>query len=172
MTASQPVLPAVRIDLASPDETTQLARWLGRQLSAGDTLLLEGPIGAGKSHFCRGLIQTRLAALGRTEDVPSPTFTLVQVYDLEAVEIVHADLYRLTSPEEVWELGLDEAFEKTICLVEWPDRLGPARPAGALTLTFAPGATEMTREARITASAPRWAGVLAALAAGAWREDG
>lgn len=171
MIAAQPVLPAVRIDLASPEETTTLARWLGRRLSAGDTLLLEGPIGAGKSHFCRSLIQARLAALGRSEDVPSPSFTLVQVYEIGNVEILHADLYRLSAAEDVWELGLDEAFERSICLVEWPDRLGPARPADALTLTFAPGATEMARALRITASATRWEGILAALAAAAWRDD-
>ncbi len=71
-----PALP-VRIVLGAPEETTRLARWLGARLGAGDTILLEGPIGAGKSHFCRGLIQSHLAALGLREDVPSPTFTLV-----------------------------------------------------------------------------------------------
>ncbi|MFN6951143.1 MAG: tRNA (adenosine(37)-N6)-threonylcarbamoyltransferase complex ATPase subunit type 1 TsaE [Albidovulum sp.] len=171
MSASQPLSPAPCIGLASPEETTQLARWLGRRLAAGDALLLEGPIGAGKSHFCRAVIQSRLAAIGRCEDVPSPTFTLVQVYDLGNVEIWHADLYRLTAPEEVWELGLDEAFDEAICLVEWPDRLGPARPADALTLTFAPGPADPARILRIMATSPRWSGVIAALAAGAWRAD-
>ena len=72
--------------------------------------------------------------LGEAEDVPSPTFTLVQVYQDAGVEIWHADLYRLTHPDEVWELGLDQAFETAICLVEWPDRLGNHRPEGALTI--------------------------------------
>jgi len=167
-----PRLPrTIRINLASPDETTRLSRWLGARLEAGDTVLLEGPIGAGKSHFCRDLIQSRLAALGRTEDVPSPTFTLVQVYDAGPVEIWHADLYRLTGPEEVLELGLDEAFESAICLVEWPDRLGDARPSGALTLTLAAGPNDEAREASVRASSLRWEPVLTALAAGRWHSD-
>jgi len=71
------------------------------------------------------------------EDVPSPTFTLVQIYDTSAGEIWHADLYRLSSPEEAEELGLRDAFETAICLIEWPDRLGSISPtAGALTLVF------------------------------------
>lgn len=161
----------VRIPLASADETTRLSQWLGARLGAGDTVLLEGPIGAGKSHLCRGIIQSRLAALSRAEDVPSPTFTLVQVYDAGPVEIWHADLYRLSGPEEVLELGLDEAFGTAICLVEWPERLGDARPGGALTLTLAPGGGEAEREASFSASAARWEPVLAALAAGEWRGD-
>lgn len=166
-----PPSPGVRIALETPEETTRLARWLGRKLRAGDTLLLEGPIGAGKSHFCRGLIQSRLAALGRVEDVPSPSFTLVQVYDAGPVEIWHADLYRLGDPAEVWELGLDDAFGQAICLVEWPDRLGPARPAGALSLTLVPGAEETGRDALLGSDDPRWHDLLEALAQGAWRGD-
>jgi tRNA threonylcarbamoyladenosine biosynthesis protein TsaE len=68
------------------------------------------------------------------EDVPSPTFTLVQVYPAGEDEIWHADLYRLTHPDEVWELGLDEAFDHAITLVEWPDRLGGHLPPRALRL--------------------------------------
>lgn len=166
-----PPAPPVRIALGSPEETTRLARWLGARLGAGDTVLLEGPIGAGKSHFCRGLIQSRLAVLGRAEDVPSPTFTLVQVYDAGPVEIWHADLYRLTGPDEVMELGLDLAFDTAICLVEWPDRLAGARPAGALTVELSPGAEDTAREAAFAATSARWAPVLAALASGKWRAD-
>lgn len=93
--------------------------------------MLEGQIGAGKSHLARAFILERL---GREEDVPSPSFTLVQVYGAGPDEIWHADLYRLTHADEVWELGLDDAFAHAICLVEWPDRLGSQRPAVALTL--------------------------------------
>jgi tRNA threonylcarbamoyladenosine biosynthesis protein TsaE len=119
--------------LADPHATEDLARTIAPRLRPGDTLLLAGPIGAGKTHFARALIRART---GHAEEVPSPTYTLVQTYDDGEAEIWHADLYRLSDPGEVTELGLDEAFEDAICLVEWPDRLA-APPPGALTLTFA-----------------------------------
>lgn len=102
----------------------------------GDTILLSGEIGAGKSAFARGFIR---AKLGRMEDVPSPTFTLVQTYETDGGEIWHCDLYRLTHPDEALELGLDEAFATAICLIEWPDRLGDAAPADALQIDFTAG---------------------------------
>ncbi len=115
----------------SPDETAQLAIRLGATLQAGDTLLLEGDIGAGKSHFARALILSRLA---QPEDVPSPTFTIVQAYDLPECELWHADLYRLGDPDQIIELGLLDAFQNAVCLVEWPDRLDDLRPPEALTI--------------------------------------
>ena len=123
----------VTLHLADERATTRLAQRLAPLLVAGDTVLLTGSIGAGKTHFCRNLIQTRL---GRAEDVPSPTFTLVQSYDAD-VEIIHVDLYRLTHPDEARELGLDLAFQTAICLVEWPDRLGSHLPADAIHITLA-----------------------------------
>lgn len=122
--------------LPDAEATTALGVWLAARLQPGDCLLLEGPIGSGKTHLARALIQALLAAEGRFEDVPSPTFTLVQVYDTARSEIWHADLYRLSHPQEVIELGLDEAFETAICLIEWPDRLGPLTPPGALHLRY------------------------------------
>ena len=106
--------------LACEVDTTRLGAVLARHLRPGDTVLLSGSIGAGKTHFARAFIQARL---GRKEEVPSPTFTLIQTYDAGDTEIWHADLYRLGHPDEVHELGLEEAFETAICLVEWPDRL-------------------------------------------------
>jgi tRNA threonylcarbamoyl adenosine modification protein YjeE len=132
--------PFARLQLSDPDATAGFARRLAPRLRAGDTLLLDGPIGAGKTHFARALIAERLAASGRAEDIPSPTYTLVQTYDDGTVEIWHADLYRLTGPDEAVELGLSDAFGSAICLVEWPDRLDPADAADALRLGFAPGA--------------------------------
>lgn len=120
--------------LPSEAETGALANRIAPLLTVGDTLLLEGDIGAGKSAFARALIRARL---GRMEDVPSPTFTIVQTYEAPDGDIWHCDLYRLTHPDEALELGLDEAFETAICLIEWPDRLGDAVPKGALTLQFA-----------------------------------
>lgn len=169
MNDATPPAPSVRLDLPTPETTAALARWLAPRLAAGDAILLEGPIGAGKSHFCRSLIQARLAQLGRMEDVPSPTYTLVQVYELDGVEIWHADLYRLTAAEDAAELGLDQAFEQAICLVEWPDRLGDTAPETALRVDLAPGADPMARSARISARNPRWRPILDGLAAGEWR---
>jgi len=120
---------------ASPAETTALAHGMAGVLRPGDVLLLDGPIGAGKTHFARSLIRA-VQGPGSDEDIPSPTFTLVQTYDSPKGEIWHADLYRLTNPGEVPELGLEDAFETAICLVEWPDRLGSAQPHAALTLRF------------------------------------
>lgn len=120
----------------TPDATAHLATALGRHLGAGDTLLLQGGIGAGKTLFARALIQGRLAAAGRMEDVPSPTFTLVQTYWDGVCEIWHADLYRLTAAPDLAELGLDEAFETAICLIEWPDLLGDMAPKDALKVEF------------------------------------
>lgn len=117
--------------LADEAATAALAGRIAPFLRAGDTILLEGDIGAGKTTFARALIRARL---GREEDVPSPTFTLVQTYEDQEAEIWHCDLYRLTSPDEILELGLDAAFEEGICLIEWPDRLGTTAPKGALRL--------------------------------------
>lgn len=125
--------------LILPDQsaTEGLAARLAARLRPGDVLLLDGPIGAGKTTLARALI--RAAAGNPAEDVPSPTFTLVQTYDSPRGEIWHADLYRLTHPDEALELGLDAAFDSAICLIEWPDRLGAATPPGALTVTLAAG---------------------------------
>lgn len=121
----------VILDLPTAADTEALGQRLATLVRAGDVVLLEGPIGAGKSCLARAFIRARL---GREEEVPSPTFTLVQVYDSDGVEIWHADLYRLTHPDEVWELGLDDAFLSAICLVEWPDRLGAHVPPDALRI--------------------------------------
>ena len=142
--------------LASPEATTHLAHRLAPMLVAGDSILLQGPIGAGKSHFARALIEARLAAQGLAEEVPSPTFTLVQTYDDGLVEIWHSDLYRLNGPADIDELGLWEAFDSAICLVEWPDRLGAYAPQNALRLELAPTARPGERLARLSFSAPIW----------------
>jgi tRNA threonylcarbamoyladenosine biosynthesis protein TsaE len=122
--------------LSEEADTALLAQQIAPTLTAGNTLLLEGELGAGKSAFARALIRARL---GRMEDVPSPTFTLVQTYEATDGDIWHCDLYRLTHPDEALELGLVEAFETAICLIEWPDRLGAEAPQDALRLAFSAG---------------------------------
>ena len=126
--------PFATFALSDADATASLAARIAPRLAAGDTLLLNGDIGAGKTTFARALIRARLRS--SQEDVPSPTFTLVQTYDAGSVEIWHCDLYRLTDPQEVLELGLDDAFAAAICLIEWPDRLGPDAPTQALQCHF------------------------------------
>ena len=135
----------LRLQLPDPGTTQQLATAFAALFHPGDTLLLEGSVGSGKTAFCRAFIQARLAAAGRMEDVPSPTFTLVQTYDDGLCDIWHADLYRLLDPNEALELGLEEAFDDAICLVEWPDRLGDALPQGALHAHLELGAEDDCR---------------------------
>lgn len=137
----------------SPEETQTIARTFAAVLGPGDTILLDGPIGAGKSHFARSAILARLA---QPEDVPSPTYTLVQTYLTPDAEIWHADLYRLNDPAECHELGLVAAFEEGICFVEWPDRLGADAPRDALTLAIEPQADENSRVLVFSWSDARW----------------
>src|SRR6056297_1572661 len=137
----------------SPQETTQFAARLGADLQPGDCLLLEGGIGAGKSHFARALILSRLSV---PEDVPSPTFTLVQTYDLPDGALWRADLYRLGDPDQIIELGLLDAIETDICLIEWPDRMGDLRPAGALTIRSDDPHKTDTREMTLSWTDPAW----------------
>lgn len=143
------------ITLPTEDTMTALGRRLAPMLHPGDTVLLRGPLGAGKTHLARAIIQARLAAAGLFEDVPSPTFTLVQVYSDGETEIWHADLYRLSGPQEVSELGLDEAFATAIVLIEWPNRLGSEAPDDALDAEFI--VEGESRKIRFTSASPKWA---------------
>lgn len=97
-----------------PLETKDIATRFKENLRNGDIILLKGKIGAGKSHFARSLIQ---AAMDKIEDVPSPTFTLVQTYYTTVGPIWHADLYRLNDHNDVFELGLFDAFGHEIVLI-------------------------------------------------------
>lgn len=100
------------------DATTMLAQALATSLTAPYCVLLEGDVGAGKSHISRTIIRTWAEA---DIDVPSPTFTLVQNYDTSRGEIWHVDLYRLGDSQDLIELGLLDAMEYSLCLIEWPD---------------------------------------------------
>ncbi len=154
---------SLALRLSSPKQTAALAERIAPLLVAGDCLLLNGPIGAGKTHFARALIQRRLAEADRSEDVPSPTFTLIQTYDDGQAEIWHADLYRLSNPAEIDELGLADAFDSAICIVEWADKLGKAAPNHGLRLDFAAGRDENERRLTVEGDRERWQSVLAAI---------
>ncbi|WP_044561919.1 tRNA (adenosine(37)-N6)-threonylcarbamoyltransferase complex ATPase subunit type 1 TsaE [Azospirillum sp. B4] len=125
---------ALTLDLADEAATARLAAQLGRHLAPGDVVALSGDLGAGKSAFARHLIRSMGDA---EEEVPSPTFTLVQTYDLPGFPLWHFDLYRLTEPDEVLELGWEEVRDGGVALVEWPARLGPLLPADRLDLNLA-----------------------------------
>jgi tRNA threonylcarbamoyladenosine biosynthesis protein TsaE len=131
---------STQIDLNLPDPaaTERLAAIIAGQVRPGDAILLSGDLGAGKTHFARAFINALTSA---PEEVPSPTFTLVQSYGAavkgQPVEIWHFDLYRLKSPDETLELGIEEAFAEGIALVEWPDRLGSLKPREHLELRLA-----------------------------------
>ena len=129
---TQPTEAAPLVSLAA---TEALAARLAARARPGDAILLEGPLGAGKTAFARAFLR---AAAGDPElDVPSPSFTLMQSYATKLGPVHHFDLWRLDGPAALPELGFEDALAD-IVLVEWPDRLGPFRPAGALTLRLVP----------------------------------
>jgi len=124
----------MRLTLEDAAATARLGADIAARLDPGEAVLLYGPLGMGKSTLARGLIR----ALTRPdEDVPSPTFTLVQFYESDP-PVAHFDLYRLTRPEEASEIGLDEALDEGCAVIEWPERLGedPGRWLGPDVLTI------------------------------------
>ena len=122
------------IALADEAATDTFGRCLAARLVPGDVVLLSGDLGAGKTALARGI----LAGLGHVGEVPSPTFTLVQSYEVPGVRLPvwHVDLYRLEDPDEVEELGLDEILADGALVIEWPERAGGRWPEALhLTLT-------------------------------------
>jgi tRNA threonylcarbamoyladenosine biosynthesis protein TsaE len=135
------------IDLPDEAATAALAARLAEQTRPGDVIALRGDLGSGKTTFARAFIR----ALGGGEEVPSPSFTLVQLYELAAATVWHFDLYRLRSPEEAWELGIEEAFAGGIALIEWPERLGALLPERRLDVALAFGERPSARRATLVA---------------------
>lgn len=127
--------PDITVDLPDLAAVAVVGRALARVLRGGDVVALRGDLGAGKTELARAVIR---AVLGPAEEVPSPTFTLVQTYDMpDGTTLWHLDLYRLDSPGDALELGIEEAFADGICLIEWPERLGGYLPARRLDVTLA-----------------------------------
>ena len=123
------------ITTADPAGTAMAAQRLAPRLRAGDCLYLDGPLGSGKSLFARALIRRLLG--DEEAEVPSPTFTLVQLYEPDGGPPVwHADLYRLSAPEDVYDLGLEEEADGSIQLIEWPDRLPDGWRPDALNIAL------------------------------------
>lgn len=131
MTRTDSTPDARAVVLPGEAATAALARRLASALAPGDLVALRGDLGAGKSALCRALIR---AVTEEDAEVPSPTFTLVQTYDTGIGPVWHFDLYRLSGPDEVTELGWDEARAEAVLLVEWPDRLGPLLPTDRLDI--------------------------------------
>jgi len=146
------------LELASEAATIAFAHRLGESLTPGDTVLLSGEIGSGKTFLARALIQHLMG--NHVEDVPSPTFTLVQTYTVPIGEIWHADLYRLADSWDLVELGLEDALGRAICLIEWPDRMGDMKPDDALSITLEATEMDTARIAKLETRSPKWQSLL------------
>jgi tRNA threonylcarbamoyl adenosine modification protein YjeE len=142
-------LEMITLDLPDEAATAALATRVAALAKSGDVIALKGNLGAGKTAFARAFIRSRS---GNAEtQVPSPTFTLVQVYDARPTAIWHFDFYRLRHPDEVWELGVEEAFADGISLIEWPEPAeGVLPPTRTLEIALLPGATPESRRAQIS----------------------
>ena len=137
--------------LSDQSETEMLAAKLAKLARRGDVIALAGDLGVGKTAFARAFIRARLRT---DDDVPSPTFTLVQIYEplsLQDPAIWHFDLFRLHLPEDALELAIEDAFAEAITLIEWPERLGGLLPDNRLDLTLMAGADERSRRVLIEA---------------------
>ncbi|MCB1532681.1 MAG: tRNA (adenosine(37)-N6)-threonylcarbamoyltransferase complex ATPase subunit type 1 TsaE [Alphaproteobacteria bacterium] len=120
----------------SEADTQEAAQALAKKIKAGDVLALHGDLGMGKSVFARALIRALIEK--PDEEVPSPTFTLVQTYDSAQGPLYHFDCYRIEDPEEIYELGWEEALESGIIILEWPSRIAGILPTRRLDITLAP----------------------------------
>jgi tRNA threonylcarbamoyladenosine biosynthesis protein TsaE len=131
-----------------PDETAtaRLGAAVAERLAPGEAVCLTGPLGAGKSTLARALVR---ALTTPDEEVPSPTFTLVQFYEGARLAVAHFDLYRLSDPDEAYEIGLDEALETGAAVIEWPERLEGRLPPDRLDIEIAL-AEDGGRTARLT----------------------
>lgn len=148
--------PCLTLRTGGPDQTHGLGKVIAQVIQAGDTVCISGELGAGKSELCRAIIRQMM---GDPEfEVPSPSYTLVNVYDHPDAQIWHADLYRVGDESELEEIGLHDAAEDSVVLVEWPDRW--VQPPGRrLDVTLTSVANE-TREFVFQPVGPGWDAIL------------
>ena len=125
----------------SEKDTIAFAKKFAQTLKGNEIIALWGTLGMGKTVFAKAVIQE---LTGRKEEVPSPTFTLLQTYDTPLAEVFHFDFYRLKNPEEAYEIGIEDAFKDGISLIEWPEKIGALLPRQAINIYF-----EMTPEGRL-----------------------
>ncbi len=135
------------LELADEAATRRLGAKLAAQAQPGDVILLFGTLGTGKSTLARAFVR---ALTSEDEEVPSPTFTLVQAYEAAPADIWHFDLYRLDKPEDAFELGIEDAFVDGISLIEWPERLAHLTPRRRLDIALSAGDGETGRRAVLT----------------------
>ena len=132
--------------LADEAATARLGAAIAAKLQRGEAVCLSGPLGAGKSTLARALVR---ALTTPDEEVPSPTFTLVQFYEGARLNVAHFDLYRLSNPDEAYEIGLDEALDEGAAVIEWPERLEGHLPHDRLDVEIALGKDASDRRVRL-----------------------
>lgn len=136
----------MKITSNSPDDTVSIGRELGKLMKPGTVVCLQGDLGAGKTHFAKGVA----LGLGVEDHVTSPTFTLINEYE-GRLPFYHVDAYRLEDEDEAYELGIEEyLYGNGITLIEWPDRIGSLLPGERLTVTINRGETDDSRNLEFT----------------------
>jgi tRNA threonylcarbamoyl adenosine modification protein YjeE len=147
--------PFFSCSLKNEADTARLAQALASVAKAGDLIALFGDLGAGKSTFARSFIRSAFG--DPLVEVPSPTFTLVQSYEPpQGPDILHADLYRLSGPEDVEDLGLEDERTLSILLIEWPDRLPDEWQTDMLAIEFLTGEAETSRIVNLRSGSAIW----------------
>lgn len=149
---------SVTLQVQSEEQTTHLATTLAAHLHAGDVVMFDGALAAGKTFFIRALV----GALDSDEDVTSPTYTIANVYETRRAPVLHVDAYRLENSKEFYHLGLDDYFETGICLIEWGQRIDGFFDA-PLQIDIGLGASEQTRIFTVSTQNARWNPVLETL---------
>ena len=152
----EPAIISLTLQTDGPEQTRRLGRAVGESARAGDVYLLSGPLGAGKTCFTQGLAQ----GLGVEGYVRSPTFVLMTRHE-GRLTLHHIDLYRIGSPAEAWDLGLDEQlFDSGVCVIEWAERAEELLPEDALWLEIGYGESEGCREIVMESDSPRFASLI------------